>query len=152
MENNNNNKIALIVSGGLGDNLTYAARLQSLLNKENANKADIYLINTYIGVTYMIIEFLERSPIIDKVYLNRLPAYNDGYKKLVDWREDDSPLPYPIQKDYKFSYNNKDIEWSLNILNGVTGEDISFLTKSVSSNLVLGNVIKKLYAYIIFHL
>ena len=38
MENNNNNKIALIVSGGLGDNLTYAARLQSLLNKENANK------------------------------------------------------------------------------------------------------------------
>ena len=126
MENNNNNKIALIVSGGLGDNLTYAARLQSLLNKENANKADIYLINTYIGVTYMIIEFLERSPIIDKVCLNRLPALNDDYKRIIDWREDDSPLPYPIYKDYKFSYNDKDIKWSLSILEGISNPIIMY--------------------------
>lgn len=111
-------KIALIISSGFGDVVTYMARLQSLLNKEQVKSVDVYVLSTYKGVQYMILDYIELSPIVDKVYYGRMPSGNI-YKNTVDWRPDDSPLPYPVDPNYKFPYSNGDIKWALGILEGI---------------------------------
>ncbi len=109
------NKIALIISGGLGDSITYAARLQSLLTIEQVDKADFYVVDTYNNVTYMIADFLSLSPFVDEVNLNSIP-FRYSYKKVIDWRPDNTPLRYLIEKGYKIPYSEEDKKWADDIL------------------------------------
>lgn len=111
-------KIALITSAGSGDYVTYMARLQSLLCAERVNKADVYVLSTFVNVRYMVLDFIEMSPIVDKVYYGRMPG-NTKYKNVIDWRPDNSPLPYPVDPNYNFPHGKVDIEWANGILEGV---------------------------------
>jgi hypothetical protein len=47
----------------------------------------------------MIVEFYEEMPYIDDVFVNMIP--NISYKKVIDWRPDDAPLPYTVDKNFK---------------------------------------------------
>lgn len=112
------NKICVICSCGLGDVITYTARLQSLLDTEQVKIADFYVLSAYKGVQYMILDFLELSPIIDKVYYGKMPSSNE-YKKVIDWRPDEAPLSYSVDPNYKFPHTNSNIKWALSVLEGV---------------------------------
>jgi hypothetical protein len=110
-------KISLIVSGGFGDNFTYAARLPALLKEHGVEKADIFLLNTYYEVTYMIVEFLEAIHYIDNVYVNVHPR--DSYKAQVDWRPDNAPLPYEVDPNFEVPTSNYGEIWANEKLEGV---------------------------------
>lgn len=128
-----NNKIAVTVQGGLGDNIIYAARLQSLLTKEGAKSADFYLraSNIWPNVLYMIVEYLESSPLIDNVYINRHPS--SGYKNIIDWTADNAPVPYTIQHKYKHTFTDSNIKWAMDLLDGVRNP-ITFYPYTLGSN------------------
>jgi hypothetical protein len=113
----NQNKLSLVVSGGFGDNFTYAARLPALLKEHGVESADIFLLNTYHEVTYMIVEFFEEIPYIDNVFTNVQPR--PGYKVQVDWREDNSPLPYDVDPNFKVPETAYGISWAEGILKDV---------------------------------
>lgn len=127
-------KLAIIVAGGLGDNIIYSARLQSLLNKENCKSADFYLrsSNIWPNVLYMIVEYLEASPLIDNVYIDRVPSVSN-HKKIVDWTADNAPVSYPIQPNYKHSFTNSNIKWAMDLLDGVRNP-ITFYPYTLGSN------------------
>ncbi len=105
-----NGKISLVVSGGFGDNLTYAARLPALLKEHGVEFVDIFLLNTYHEVTYMITEFYEELPYISNVFVNVQPR--PGYKAQVDWREDNAPLPYEVDPNWKIPETNYGTQWA----------------------------------------
>lgn len=109
------NKIAIIIAGGLGDNITYAARLPSLLRSEKVEKADFFVLNTHNNVTYMIVDYLELSPYVDKVFIDTNPDGKD-YKKIVNWRPDDAPLPYEVEPVHMCYHKDEDVEWAAEIL------------------------------------
>ena len=128
------NKIAVVVQGGLGDNIIYDARLQNLLDKEGVKSADFYLRRQMIwpDVLSMIIEFLEASPLIDYVYADQKPDSN-LYKKVIDWTGDNSPMEFPIKPNYKAPYSPNNIKWALDILEGVKNP-ITFYPYTMGSN------------------
>ncbi len=107
-------KIALIVSGGLGDNITYSAKLPALLKENGVDMVDIYLVNTFNEITYMIVEFLEEISYVNNVNINTYPRSN--YKKVVDWRPDDSSLPYPVDPNFEAPTTHYGEKWADTIL------------------------------------
>ncbi len=72
---------------------------------------------------------------------------NEFYLSVTSDEASLSPLfLFSVNGGIDIKKNHEKIRWKqLNILKGVTDEDISFLTKGVSVNLALGNVMKKLY-------
>jgi hypothetical protein len=111
------NKISLVVSGGFGDNFTYAARLPALLKEHNVESCDVFLLATWHEVTYMIVEFFEDIPYIDNVFINIQPR--EGYKAEVDWREDDAPLPYEVDPNFKCPTSPYGDTWANELLKDV---------------------------------
>lgn len=120
----NSDKIALVVSGGFGDNLTYAARLPSLLKEHGVDSCDVFLLNTYHEVTYMIVEFFEEIPYINNVFIN-IHA-RPGYKATVDWRPDNSPLPYEVDPNFKSPTSDYGDRWADDLLAGVENPIIMY--------------------------
>ena len=117
-------KIALVVSGGFGDNFTYAARLPALLKENDVESCDVFLLNTYHEVTYMIVEYFEEIPYINNVFINIKPR--PGYKKTVDWREDNSPLAYPVDPNFKCPTSEYGDKWADELLKGVVNPIIMY--------------------------
>lgn len=108
-------KIALVVSGGLGDNITYSAKLPALLKENGVEEVDIYLLNTYNEITYMIVEYLEEIPYVNNVYLNS--QIRSVYKNIIDWRSDDSTLSYPVDPNFEAPITAPGENWAKAILN-----------------------------------
>jgi hypothetical protein len=129
------NKVAVICQGGLGDNIIYAARLKSLLNKYQADKADFYLVirNIYPAVLDMIIDFLEAQDTVDSVfYYNNIEG--SGYKAVVDWTADNAPREYPIEPKWKAQYDSTKEYWADLILGKAGDNPITFYPYTMGSN------------------
>lgn len=127
-------KVAVIVQGGLGDNIIYAARLRALLTKHQAHQADFYLNqkNIWPPVLDMIVEFLEAQDNVDNVmYYHGVPQ---GYKAVVDWTADFAPMEYPIEPKWKAQWNFKDEHWADLILSEAGENPITFYPYTMGSN------------------
>ena len=88
------NKIVIKISCGLGDSITYLARLPELCRKEKVDTVDAHITGGIQNVRSMIVDLYSVSDKIHGITSNDVNPNN--YNKVLNWLPANNPLEYDI--------------------------------------------------------
>lgn len=81
----------IVIGGGIGDLITYQARLNSLLKEED--QAKFFIIGGFPKSVELQKQILDVDPRVSEIQIGSMGSAD----RILDWRPDYAPLGYPIQ-------------------------------------------------------